>query len=221
VGVCQGNIFNLAAVIVDQEKLLRQKQLLLHITHLISLPLRVILRPEQVRKLDLKPIADERLEIVLKHTNGKLLDIGCGENRLVQAYGQGIGVDVYPWSGIDGLIDSIRLPFKDNSFNTITFMACLNHIPERQKVLLEARRVLTDDGQILITMIDPVISYIGHKYLFGWRDPDIQERGMKPGEVWGFWPDEIRLLLEQAGLELVERASFVYGLNNLYIAHKK
>ena len=67
------------------------------IMNFVFLPLRVILKPEPVRKLGLTPIVDERHKIVLSHVNGKLLDIGCGENLLVKQYGDGIGVDVFPW----------------------------------------------------------------------------------------------------------------------------
>jgi SAM-dependent methyltransferase len=193
------------------------------IMNFVFLPLRVILKPEPVRKLGLTPIVDERHKIVLSHVNGKLLDIGCGENLLVKQYGDGIGVDVFPWEAIDVLVHTTHLPFPEKKFDTITFMASVNHIPEsiRNKVLDEAFRILKDDGQILITMITPKISYIGHNYLWGWRDPDIQDRGMKEGEEWGFSQKEMVNILEKSNLEINLHKKFVYGLNHLYIVKKK
>lgn len=191
--------------------------------NLIFLPIRIILRPEKVRKLGLTPIVDERHDIVLKYVKGKLLDIGCGENLLVKKYKNGIGVDVFPWKEIDVLVHTTHLPFPEKKFDTVTFMASVNHIPEsiRNMVLDEAYRVLKDNGQILITMITPKISYVGHNYLWGWRDPDIQDRGMKEGEEWGFSPKQMMKILEKSNLEVNYHKKFVYGLNHLYIVKKK
>ncbi len=35
--------------------------------------------------------------MAMKYANGKVLDIGCGANNFVRSYGNGVGVDVYPW----------------------------------------------------------------------------------------------------------------------------
>jgi len=38
---------------------------------------------------------------MLPHIRGRLLDIGCGTNKLVKSYmGEGIGVDVYQWGAM-------------------------------------------------------------------------------------------------------------------------
>lgn len=162
-----------------------------------------------------------RRTIVLAHVRGRLLDIGCGENRLVRQYGDGIGVDVYDWGSVDLVVeDSACLPFPDQSFDTISFVACLNHIPNREEVLQEAYRLLRDDGQILITMIPPFIGMIWHRIVAP-CDTDQTERGMKPAEVWGLTTRQIRQLLCGAGFELVAHKRFVFWLNNLYIAVKK
>src|SRR5579864_743002 len=75
-----------------------------------------------------------RTGMVLAKVRGRVLDIGCGENKLIQqiraAGGTGIGVDVYPWPNVDQIVeDAAALPFADRSFDTITFIACINHIP--------------------------------------------------------------------------------------------
>jgi SAM-dependent methyltransferase len=159
--------------------------------------------------------------MVLSHVSGRLLDVGCGENNLVRAHGDGIGVDVHNWGDVDLIVkDSSKLPFFDSSFDTISFVASLNHIPNRQEVLHEANRLLKDDGCILITMISPSLSRVWHKIIGRW-DPDQTERGMKDGEVWGLTFKQMAEILNEAGFDLVSRRRFVFWLNNLYIAQKK
>ena len=129
----------------------------------------------------------ERLRInkVLPHIEGNLLDIGCGNNKLTKMYGKGIGVDVFDWGDVDMIVeDSAKIDLEDNSFNTITILAALNHIPNRKTVIAECHRILHINGKIIITMIPPVISTIWHFLRKPW-DVDQTERGMKEGEVYG------------------------------------
>ena len=162
-----------------------------------------------------------RIRKVLPHITGKLLDIGCGTNELVKAYsGQGIGVDVYGWDGVDLVVeDTAKLPYESLEFDTVTIIAALNHIPNREKVLLEVSRVLNQNGKIVITMIPPLISTIWHKLREPW-DVDQNERGMKDGEVFGFTGREINMLLRDAGFEVVYQTRFMLGLNLLTVATK-
>ena len=75
-----------------------------------------------------------------------------------------IGVDVHPWPRADLVCDTTQLPFPVMRFDTITMLACLNRIPLsiRALVLQEARRVLKDEGQLMITMINPVVEFFAH-----------------------------------------------------------
>jgi len=159
---------------------------------------------------------------VLKKMRGYVLDIGCGDNGLVRQYrnqgGRGLGLDVYDWGGQDLLVkNSAVLPFDDNTFDTVMLIACMNHIPNRQEVLIESRRVLNPDGTILFTRMTlaPLLSPIWHKYAF-W-DEDQTERGMKEGEVWGLSMKDVTQLLARAGLEIKSESSFNWGLHKLYI----
>ena len=183
-------------------------------------PLLIFLSYEQSRRIGLTPIDDERIKICLKHVRGKVLDIGCGDNRFVKRYGNGVGVDVFPWPGVDLLVkDTSKLPLQNKSFDTISFIACLNHIPNRMEVLTEANRILKDNGLLLVTMLNPVVSYITHKIRYP-HDKDQTERGIKEGEVWGFWKKDIKRMLEQSGFKLTKVKPFVYRLNTLYIGQK-
>jgi len=189
----------------------------------LFLPIRIIFKDEQVRKIGLTPINDDRHKIIAPYVKGKLLDVGCGENLLTRNYCEGIGVDVYQWKGIDALVDTRYLPFESNTFDTITLMANLSHIPIqiRTKVLEEVRRVLKEDGQILLTCISPIIGFIGHKYVFGWKDEDQIERGMKEGEGWGLSINQVKDTLDSAQLKVIHHQRFTCGINHLYFACKK
>lgn len=157
---------------------------------------------------------------MLPHIRGRLLDVGCGTNELVKAYGGGVGADVYQWGSVDLVVeDSARLPVASGSFDTVTIIAALNHIPNRVEVLSEAHRVLKADGRIILTMVPPAISRIWHAVRQPW-DADQHERGMKEGEVCGMTMTEIRRLLHVAGFRVLLEERFMFGINRLTVAAK-
>lgn len=163
-----------------------------------------------------------RIRTVLPFVNGRLLDIGCGTNELVRSYNRdGTGVDVYQWGDVDLVVeDSAAITLIQDSFDTITIIASLNHIPNREKVLKEAHRLLRADGKIILTMIPPLISRVWHFFRKPW-DVDQMERGMKEGEVFGLTRKEINALLEKAGFHVIYEKRFMTGFNLLTIAEKK
>jgi ubiquinone/menaquinone biosynthesis C-methylase UbiE len=130
-------------------------------------------------------------------------------------------VDVLPWPGTDVVCDTTTLPFPDRHFDTVAMLACLNHVPQskRSQVLQEARRVLKDDGQLLITMINPVVGVVVHAIRRRY-DPDQPVRSIRHEEGKGLWDKEVKDLLTESRLQLAETIPFVFGLNHLYIAAK-
>jgi SAM-dependent methyltransferase len=121
-----------------------------------------LLSDQMSRRLGLTSLEDERLAAVRPWISGRLLDIGSGNSRLVHEYGDGIGVDVHDFGG-DALLlpDTTQLPFAAETFDTVTFVAILNHIPERSAVLRESRRVLRGGSRIVVTMIAPLLPRSG------------------------------------------------------------
>ena len=81
-----------------------------------------------------------RIKQVMPFIRGRLLDIGCGNNKLVKKYGNGMGINSY------GL-----LPLYE--FDTITFVASLNYISEMDtdSYLDWCRDSLSEDGSIIVT----------------------------------------------------------------------
>ena len=161
-------------------------------------------------------LEQERIRAVWPEVRGRLLDVGSGPNTFVNACGDGVGVDVHDWGGGTVVVEnSSDLPFEDASFDTVTFIACLNHIPYRQAVLAEARRLLRPGGRVLITMINPILGGTGHK--LWWYSEDKHRGGMIEGEVGGMWTKDVVAVCESAGLKLVRHKRFVYGMNHLYV----
>ena len=133
-----------------------------------------------------------------------------GKNRFA------LGIDMHPREGVDTLIeDAGKLPFDDGSFDTVTCLAALNHIPNRLEFLKESHRILSLDGQIIVTMIPHGISKIWHGLRKPW-DPDQHERGMEEGEEFGFSPAQMSELFRQAGFALSETRRFMLGINAIY-----
>jgi ubiquinone/menaquinone biosynthesis C-methylase UbiE len=161
-----------------------------------------------------------RNRVVLSQVTGRLLDIGCGNNRLVRRYGNGVGVDVFDWGDIDLLVNNTAdLPFKDGEFETITFVAALNHIPNRNDVVRECCRLLKKGGQCIVTMLPPLLSTVWHK-IRGGHDADQGKRGMARGEVYGLKKREIVELLCQNGFMLKKHKRFMFGMNSMLVFQK-
>ncbi len=157
-----------------------------------------------------------RARIVKPFLRGRLLDIACGYNNLVRAHGSGVGVDVFPWTGIDVHIgDAAKLPFVAGAFDTVSIVAALNHIPNRVDALREVRRVVRQDGRLLVTMIGPGTGKLAH-LLF--RHDEDARGGMVEGELDGMPPPQVRACLAEGGFRVDREVPFQFGLNRLYVA---
>ena len=99
--------------------------------------------------------------------NDKILDLGCGNGRLLEVLKNidYIGVDSseklieiaqkkYPQADFQ-VADALNLPFPDNYFDKVYSIAVLHHIPSKKyhlQFLKEAKRVLKPDGILVITV---------------------------------------------------------------------
>ena len=161
-------------------------------------------------------LEEERINAVLPHSCGRLLDVGAGPNNLVKRHGDGVGVDVFDWGGGALVVeDAARLPFADAEFDTISFLACLNHIPNRLEVLKEAHRLLKQDGRLIVTMINPLLGGVGHR--IWWYSEDKVRGGMKEGEVGGMWDSDIIRLAGSCRFALSHKEKFNLKLVSLLV----
>lgn len=208
----------------------RPKPIWQHGYDFVCAPLRMVVLPDRrAEQLHLTSLRAERFARVLPEVRGRLLDVGAGDNALVRLYRRmaprlgveqasadaSIGVDVVDWGGDCLLVESsARLPFPDAVFDTIAYVACLNHIPERAAALIEAKRLLRPGGRIVITMIGRWLGRVGHAL---WWYSEDKHRDVDPHEEMGLDPCEVLALAEQAGLRLIKIDRFVYRLNSLYV----
>lgn len=201
-----------------------------HLYDFALAPLRMALLPDAVsEKIGLTSLRGERFAAVLPLLQGRVLDIGAGDNVLIRLYrnraGAGesgardsVGVDVVDWGGECMLIESsAKLPFPDESFDTVTFIACINHIPERRAALREAHRVLRPGGRVILTMIGRFLGEVGHRI---WWYSEDKHRDVDEHEQMGMDPHEVLDLLRGAGFAQVDVSPFLYRLNTLYVATK-
>lgn len=210
--------------------LVRPKPGLQSLYDLLGAPLRMMALPDHVNeRLHLTSLRAERLGTVLPELRGRVLDVGAGDNMLVQLYRmraagtaqehaarESVGLDVFDW-GSDCVIvpDCRSLPFPDGHFDTVCFIACINHIPERRQALAEAARVLAPGGRLVITMIGKLIGKVGHAI---WWYSEDKHRDIHEDEVMGMDSSDVIELIRGAGFAQVRHRRFVYGLNSIYVA---
>jgi ubiquinone/menaquinone biosynthesis C-methylase UbiE len=97
---------------------------------------------------------------LLKEINGKFLDVGCGLGGFLEMYGSGYGidpnkncVDFCRRKGLKCFKGSIyKIPFKSDTFDTVSCIHVLEHLDKPEKAIKEARRVLKTKGKLIIVV---------------------------------------------------------------------
>jgi SAM-dependent methyltransferase len=177
-------------------------------------------------------LRDERMSRVAQFCQGRVLDIGCGPGdsfiRDFIGRERGVGVDVFPYEGVDNVIeDAAHLPFSDASFDTVTLIAVGGHIPRRSRAreFSEFARVLRPRGRLVMTEGEPVTQYLHHKWqgfylgLLGKVDMD-NERGMDEEEEYCMPKRELLGYLNTPPLKHILTHPFQWHLNFVYVAEK-
>ncbi len=201
-----------------------------------TFPLRALVFIEKDR-WGLTSLASERYYYAGEKVRGTCLDVGCGRhNRFVNEFlgGCGKGIDVYPYEGLteENLVEDIsHFPFTDESFDSVTFIANINHVPEslRDLELAEAYRCLKPGGNIIITMGNPVAEILAHKMVWLYdkllgTDFDVDsERGMDVEEEYFLTDGEIKTRLRRAGFTGIKKKYFgtQWFLNHLFVGWKR
>jgi SAM-dependent methyltransferase len=187
-------------------------------------------------KWRLSSLASERYYYVAEQVRGYCLDVGCGRyNRFIMEFlnGFGKGIDVYPYEGLTEeqiIKDMSRFPFDSELFDTITFIANINHIPKpmRDIEFAQAYRCLKPKGNVIVTMGNPIAEILVHKVVWFYdrflgTNVDVDgERGMGRDEGYYLSDKEIIQCLKKAGFENIKKKYFFtqWGLNHMFIAEK-
>jgi len=144
----------------------------------------------------------EALGRVAPLAHGRLLDVGCGDKPYVDLF-RGyvtdyIGVENEVSFGAtdasrrraleqaDVLYDGVRLPFDDQSFDTVLCVQVLEHTPTPGKLIDEIARVTAPDGLVILTA---PFSFRLHE---------------EPHDYFRFSPHGLRELCTGAGLSVRE-----------------
>jgi SAM-dependent methyltransferase len=131
------------------------------------------------------------LEAALASCRGRVLDIGCGlqpYRALLDASGtQYVGVDRAHAHSNPTVIGSLdALPFRAESFDVVLCTQVLEHVPEPERALAEAVRVLRIGGRLILTV------------------PGVWPTHEAPYDFWRFTRHGLMRILAQHGIEFAE-----------------
>ena len=113
--------------------------------------------PEGIFSTENNIVALKIHDIIINYISGNCLDIGCGAlarpsymNKFINWFGTdpyyGNAKREFPF--VQGVAE--YLPFADKSFDNVFMGTSIDHFLNPEKAILEARRVLKDNGKILI-----------------------------------------------------------------------
>lgn len=189
-------------------------------------PLRAIFMATE-GKFGLMSLREERMFQVSRFCQGRVLDIGCGPSNLfIEKFigrEKGKGIDVFPYRGVENIVkDMASIPFEDASFDTITLIAAVSHIPrsKRKAEFAEFGRLLKKGGRLILTEGEPLSQWLIHKWEELRKTGLDYERGMEKDEEYCIPRKELLGYLNNPPFRLIKKIPFMWGLNNVYIAEK-
>jgi SAM-dependent methyltransferase len=84
-----------------------------------------------------------------------VLDLGCGQKPYLPFFagvaGSYVGLDVFAGDQVDVVGEAASPPFADASFDVVVATQMLEHVPDPQRVVREAHRVLRPGGVLLLS----------------------------------------------------------------------
>lgn len=146
--------------------------------------------------------------IIRENLRGLVLDIGSFDGLLVAPHQGAIGLDIEATESYIPLIvgDMHHLPFKGESFDTVTMCHVLEHTEEPERVVKEVRRVLKNDGKLVVAVPNAkalagrVLKFLLGYDNFAYSNPKTTARDWLHKSFFGY--QELRSLLESNGFEV-------------------
>jgi SAM-dependent methyltransferase len=152
----------------------------------------------------------------------RLLDIGCFDRALLDLVAprvqSAVGIDplAHPWAS--GTVRVVRgavpgdHPFEPESFDSITLLAVLEHVLDKESLARECAALLVPGGRLIMTVPKPAVDTI----LAVLRRVRLID-GMSVEEHHGFDVRRTPAIFCGAGFRLVHRRPFQLGLNTLFV----
>ena len=173
------------------------------------------------------PRFEKILEICTDLKNKKVLDVGCATGYLGKEFAKrgaevtGIDIakaalkkasEVLSFVKLVDLNDG-KLPFKDKTFDLIVASEVIEHLFKPSIILKEFKRVLKDDGKLIITT--PNLLYWGHrlKFLIG-RFGYTEEGPFDVGHIHFYTYQTLTGDLHKSGFRIVKE-NHVYAKGNI------
>lgn len=192
---------------------------------------------------DINPTRLKYIETYTKLINKKVLDVGCGGGILTEAialknnlvtgidigedlleiatgHAQQTGVDIeYVCATVENFLTA--QPIRNNSYDVITCMELLEHVPDPSSVINSCRQLLKPNGSLFLSTINRNIqAYLQTKivaeYLFKLLPMDTHEYSKYS------LPSEVASWCRDAGFEVIDVSGFFYipFLRRAYIKDK-
>ncbi len=125
----------------------------------------------------LSSILREALHTRLAGAELRVLDLGCGGKPYIPLFGDRarpyIGIDVDRGAAADVLGVGGQLPFRDETFDVVLCTQVLEHDPEPQRTVDEARRVLAEGGVLILSTHGVWFKHGGADY-WRWTDTGLR-----------------------------------------------
>ena len=179
-----------------------------------------------------KVVANLRMGQILKFVdkNDEVLDFGCGSksyllNQVSNVVKHGVGIDYEVISTKQNNIEYInfkysnKLPFDDKTFDKIFLLAVLEHVKldEVDNLFLEFKRILKDNGKVVLTTPTPFSKPILEFLAFNLHlisKAEIADHKKYYNQV------DIKNISQKCGLKLESYKLFQFGINSCAILEK-
>lgn len=93
------------------------------------------------------------------HDNSTIVELGSGGGFIKEIYPEIITSDIIELPSNDMVFSALNMPFKNDSVDAFVMIDTMHHLPDAEKFLNEARRVLRRNGEII--MIEPANTFWG------------------------------------------------------------